>query len=152
MKKNKKIPQDKVQAEVITLAIAGLSTREIAKKLGISASTVHRIIRQCNNGGKQPTQSADRKDASIAPPDRKDNAETPITDVTNAINKIIKQIELCTNGETDVAKLATAADKLAAVAERVSALTRLTAEQSENSATTNFTADFTSRHHTDKNN
>ena len=215
-----KLSRDKLAAEAITLNIAGLSTREIAKRLGTSPATISRILTgktklpeatvatyatispsaSTSKANTPPLHEgigevANGRRGSISPSASGSKANTPplhegIGEVANgrrgsfspsasgskiggvpagrggfistsdpqsiidhaqsAVIDIIKRIQDVTYGEEDVAKLATAADKLTGVAERIANITRLAnqqqAEQAEQSANSTFMRDFAARH------
>ena len=156
-KQNTKTSRDRFQSEAITLYAAGLSVREIARQLNTSPATISRILsplRTSNDASTNSSAVSPRRDATLASPSdtsspttRRDAmlASQIIKDKINtAVADIIKQIQQCTFGETDVAKLATAADKLSTIAERIANIERLS--QADNSQQGAFTADFTSRH------
>lgn len=174
-KKETKISKEQLTSEAITLHVAGLSVREIAKQLGTSPATISRILK-----GKTPIPTT----TTIIPPAQpakdpiglKDSVapkalvgthaivDTNTMAATNtglqlivdkahtAVTDIIRQIQNVVDGETDVAKLATAADKLSVVAERLTNITRLANQQSADATSANtFINDFASRHLTGKN-
>ena len=154
-KQNTKTSRDRLQSEAITLYAAGLSVREIARQLNTSPATISRILSPLRTSNDASTNSSavspcrdvalasssasesPRRDAMLASQIIKDKINTAVAD-------IIKQIQQCTFGETDVAKLATAADKLSTIAERIANIERLS--QADNTQQGAFTADFTSRH------
>ena len=162
-----KLSRDKLVAEAITLNIAGLSTREIAKRLGTSPATISRIL---TGKTKLPeatvatyaTNTTQSRDVSpVRPHDttthsrdtialRPQDPQSIIDHAQSAVIDIIKRIRDVTYGEEDVAKLATAADKLTGVAERIANITRLAnqqqTEQAEQSANSTFMRDFAARH------
>lgn len=162
--KVKKAEREKLAAEAITLHIAGLTTREIAKRLNSSAATISRILT-----GKTPipttttiiTPAQPAKD----PIDHKDSVATKaivgthaiidvntmVANINEAISGIIDQIAFVTPGTTSIDKLAVAADKLAAVAERIANIQRIANQQNQDNATANtFISDFANRHLSDK--
>lgn len=157
--KVKKAEREKLAAEAITLHIAGLTTREIAKRLNSSAATISRILT-----GKTPipttttiiTPAQPAKD-SVAPKALVGthavvDVNTMVANINEAISDIIDQIALVTPATTSVDKLATAADKLSVVAERLTNITRLANQQSADQTSANtFINDFASRHLTGKN-
>lgn len=160
-----KLSRDKLVAEAITLNIAGLSTREIAKRLGTSPATISRILT-----GKTPIPTTT---TIITPTQPKSDTTTPtglnalnsstsaqavadtnkmVANINDAIASIIDQISLVTQGTTSIDKLAIAADKLATVAERIANIQRIANQQNQDNATANtFINDFASRHLTGKN-
>lgn len=158
-----KLSRDKLAAEAITLNIAGLSTREIAKRLGTSPATISRIL---TGKTKLPETTvatyATNPPSSISPSAQRDretiasahsatsDPQSIIDHAQSAVVDIIKRIQEVTYGEEDVAKLATAADKLTGVAERIANITRIAnqqqAEQAEQSANSTFMRDFAARH------
>lgn len=158
--KVKKAEREKLAAEAITLHIAGLTTREIAKRLNSSAATISRILT-----GKTPIPTT----TTIIPPaqlakdpiDLKDSVapktivgthavvdvNTMVTNINEAISGIIDQIAFVTPVTTSIDKLATAADKLAGVAERIANIQRIANQQNQDNATANtFMRDFAARH------
>lgn len=162
--KVKKAEREKFAAEAITLHIAGLSTREIAKRLNSSAATISRILT-----GKTPIPTT----TTIIPPTQpKSDTTTPtgftapkaspsshatvdtntiVANINEAIADIIDQIVLVTPATTNIDKLAVAADKLAAVAERIANIQRIANQQNQDNATANtFISDFANRHLSDK--
>lgn len=163
--KVKKAERETLAAEAITLHIAGLTTREIAKRLNSSAATISRILT-----GKIPipttttiiTPSQPTKD----PIDLKDpvahkalvgthavvDVNTMVANINGAISDIIDRIATVTPNTTSIDKLAVAADKLAAVAERIANIQRLANQQNQDNATANtFISDFANRHIAGKN-
>lgn len=164
--KVKKAEREKLAAEAITLHIAGLTTREIAKRLNSSAATISRILT-----GKTPIPTTTTTIITPAQPakdpiDLKDSVapkalvgthaiidvNTMVANINEAISGIIDQIALVTPDTTSIDKLATAADKLAAVAERIANIQRIANQQNQDNATANtFISDFASRHLTGKN-
>lgn len=157
--KNKKAPRrlskKELQAEAITLFLAGLTIREIAKRLGSSPATICRITRSINSPqSSRPTTTPTTPQPTPAKPTPKPSRQPPspttanaiIKKANSAINNLIEQIELVTDGETDVAKLATAADKLSIIAERIANLERLALQTDENNSKTAFLNEFTGRH------
>lgn len=167
--KNKKAPtprrlsKKELQAEAITLFLAGLTIREIAKRLGSSPATICRITRSINSPQSsrptttpttpttpQPTPAKPTPAKPTPKPSRQPPSPTTanaiIKKANSAINNLIEQIELVTDGETDVAKLATAADKLSIIAERIANLERLALQTDENNSKTAFLNEFTGRH------
>lgn len=161
--KVKKAEREKLAAEAITLHIAGLTTREIAKRLNSSAATISRILT-----GKTPIPTTT---TIITPTQPKSETSTPtglntpkaspsshtivdvntmVTNINEAISGIIDQIAFVTPATTSIDKLAVAADKLAAVAERIANITRLAnqqqAEQDGQSTANTFIRDFAARH------
>lgn len=163
--KVKKAEREKLAAEAITLHIAGLTTREIAKRLNSSAATISRILT-----GKTPIPTT----TTIIPPalpakdpiDLKNSVapktivgthavvdvNTMVANINEAISGIIDQIAFVTPGTTSIDKLAVAADKLAAVAERIANIQRIANQQTQDNATANtFISDFASRHLAGKN-
>lgn len=162
-KQNTKTSRDRLQSEAITLYAAGLSVREIARQLNTSPATISRILsplRTSNDASTNSSAVSPRRDAALASPNSSASESTRrdamlasqiIKDKINtAVADIIKQIQQCTFGETDVAKLATAADKLSTIAERIANIERIS--QADNTQQGAFTADFTSRHRQHKNN
>lgn len=162
--KVKKAEREKLAAEAITLHIAGLTTREIAKRLNSSAATISRILT-----GKTPIPTT----TTIIPPTQpKSDTTTPtgftapkasptshatvdtntmVANINEAIADIIDQIVLVTPATTNIDKLAVAADKLAAVAERIANIQRIANQQNQDNATANtFISDFANRHLSDK--
>ena len=162
--KVKKAEREKLAAEAITLHIAGLTTREIAKRLNSSAATISRILT-----GKTPIPTT----TTIIPPTQpKSDTTTPtgftapkaspsshaavdvntmVTNINEAISSIIDQIAFVTPATTSIDKLAVAADKLAAVAERIANIQRIANQQNQDNATANtFISDFANRHLSDK--
>ena len=189
-----KLSRDKLVAEAITLNIAGLSTREIAKRLGTSPATISRIL----TGKTKLPEATVATYATISPSASGSKANTPplpegigevslrdggvnsrkgsispsastseiggvpagrggfistsdpqsiIDHAQSAVIDIIKRIQDVTYGEEDVAKLATAADKLTGVAERIANIIRLAnLQQTEQSANSTFMRDFAARH------
>lgn len=160
MKKNQntKTSRDRFQSEAITLYAAGLSVREIARQLNTSPATISRILsplRTSNDASTNSSAVSPRRDASVASPNSSSASESTRRDamlasqiikdkINTAVADIIKQIQQCTFGETDIAKLATAADKLSTIAERIANIERLS--QADNTQQGAFTADFTTRH------
>lgn len=169
--RNKKAPtprrlsKKELQAEAITLFLAGLTIREIAKRLGSSPATICRITRSINSPQSsrptttptttqptttQPTPAKPTPAKPTPKPSRQPPSPTTanaiIKKANSAINNLIEQIELVTEGETDVAKLATAADKLSIIAERIANLERLAMQTDENNSKTAFLNEFTGRH------
>lgn len=163
--KVKKAEREKLAAEAITLHIAGLTTREIAKRLNSSAATISRILT-----GKTPIPTT----TTIIPPaqptkdsiDHTDSVATKaivgthavvdvntmVANINEAISGIIGQIAFVTPGTTSIDKLAVAADKLAAVAERIANIQRIANQQNQDNATANtFISDFANRHIAGKN-
>lgn len=162
--KVKKAERDRLAAEAISLHLAGLSTREIAKRLNSSAATISRILT-----GKTPIPTT----TTIIPPQPKPDTTTPtgftapkasptshtivdvntmVTNINEAISDIIDQIATVTPATTSIDKLAVAADKLAAVAERIANIQRIANQQSADQTSANtFINDFASRHLTGKN-
>lgn len=158
----KKAEREKLAAEAITLHIAGLTTREIAKRLNSSAATISRILT-----GKTPIPTT----TTIIPPSQpaKDpidsvatkaivgthavvDVNTMVANINEAISGIIDQIAFVTPGTTSIDKLAVAADKLAAVAERIANIQRIANQQNQDNATANtFISDFANRHIAGKN-
>ena len=155
--KVKKAEREKLAAEAITLHIAGLTTREIAKRLNSSAATISRILT-----GKTPIPTT----TTIIPPTQpKSDTTTPtgftatkaspsshhivdtnemVANINEAISGIIDQIVLVTPGTTSI-------DKLAAVAERIANIQRIANQQNQDNATANtFISDFANRHLSDK--
>ena len=165
-KQNTKTSRDRLQSEAITLYAAGLSVREIARQLNTSPATISRILsplRTSNDASTNSSAVSPRRDAALASPNSSSAAKqigeksprdgwvntlAPTERIKDKINTavadIIKQIQQCTFGETDIAKLATAADKLSTIAERIANIERLS--QADNTQQGAFTADFTSRH------
>lgn len=157
-KQNTKTSRDRFQSEAITLYTAGLSVREIARQLNTSPATISRILsplRTSNDASTNSSAVSPRRDASVASPNSSSASESTRRDamlasqiikdkINTAVADIIKQIQQCTFGETDIAKLATAADKLSTIAERIANIERLS--QADNTQQGAFTADFTSRH------
>lgn len=163
--KVKKAERDRLAAEAITLHIAGLSTREIAKRLNSSPATISRILT-----GKTPIPTTT---TIITPTQPKSDTTTPtglnalnsstsaqavadtntmVANINEAISGIIDQISLVTQGTTSIDKLAIAADKLAAVAERIANIQRIANQQTQDNATANtFISDFANRHIAGKN-
>ena len=163
--KVKKAERDRLAAEAITLHLAGLSTREIAKRLNSSAATISRILT-----GKTPIPTTT---TIITPTQPKSDTTTPtgfntlkaspslhaivdtnemVANINEAISGIIDQIALVTPGTTSIDKLAVAADKLAAVAERIANIQRIANQQTQDNATANtFISDFANRHIAGKN-
>ena len=158
--KVKKAEREKLAAEAITLHIAGLTTREIAKRLNSSAATISRILT-----GKTPIPTT----TIITPTQPKSDTTTPtglkaspsshavvdvntmVANINEAISGIIDQIAFVTPGSTSIDKLAVAADKLAAVAERIANIQRIANQQNQDNATANtFISDFANRHLSDK--
>ncbi len=188
-----------LKSEALTLYVAGLSTREIARRLGTSKSTISRILSTAKHsaqstpaysssasrsedreGGRRPeglngdgigeanTPSAYSSSASrsedrgggrrpeglngdgIVEVSRSDvgvnnqGADNIINKAHTAVIDLIRQIQKVTDGETDVAKLATAADKLSAISERIANVQRIATIANDNNGM--FTADFASRH------
>lgn len=163
--KVKKAERDRLAAEAITLHIAGLSTREIAKRLNSSPATISRILT-----GKTPIPTT----TTIITTAQQDTATTTTTglntlkaspsshhfvdtnemvaNINEAISVIIDQIAFVTPGTTSIDKLAVAADKLAAVAERIANIQRIAYQQNQDNATANtFISDFANRHIAGKN-
>ena len=174
MKKKKELSREQLQAEAISLYIAGLSVREIARRLNSSPATISRILAgqkntittPANNVGTVASKREQRElvqslpsesnlgDSHIAPLVRDENRTgknfTTIIDKTHtAVIDIITQIQRVTDGETDIAKLATAADKLSTIAERITNLSHL-ADNNNNQSI--FAADFLNRHQQKKKN
>lgn len=166
-KQNTKTSRDRLQSEAITLYAAGLSVREIARQLNTSPATISRILsplRTSNDASTNSSAVSPRRDAALTSPNSSSAAKqigeesprdgwvntlAPTTEkikdkINTAVADIIKQIQQCTFGETDIAKLATAADKLSTIAERIANIERLS--QADNTQQGAFTADFTSRH------
>ena len=185
-----------LKSEALTLYVAGLSTREIARRLGTSKSTISRILSTAKHsaqstpaysssasrsedreGGRRPeglngdgigeanppsaySSSASRSEDGRRPEglngdgigevSRSDvgvnnqGADNIINKAHTAVIDLIRQIQKVTDGETDVAKLATAADKLSAIAERIANVQRIATIANDNNGM--FTADFASRH------
>ena len=161
--KVKKAERDRLAAEAITLHIAGLSTREIAKRLNSSPATISRILT-----GKTPIPTT----TTIITTPQQESATTTglnalnsstsaqavadtnkmVANINDAIAGIIDQVSLVTQGTTSIDKLAIAADKLAAVAERIANIQRLANQQNQDNATANtFISDFANRHIAGKN-
>lgn len=161
--KVKKAERDRLAAEAISLHLAGLSTREIAKRLNSSAATISRILT-----GKTPIPTT----TTIIPPQPKPGTTTPtgftapkaspshtivdvntmVTNINEAISGIVDQIAFVTSATTSIDKLAVAADKLAAVAERIANIQRIAQQQTQDNASVNtFMSDFASRHLAGKN-
>ena len=155
--KVKKAERDRLAAEAITLHLAGLSTREIAKRLNSSAATISRILT-----GKTPIPTT----TTIIPPQPKPDTapkasptshtivdvNTIVSNINEAISDIIDQIATVTPATTSIDKLAVAADKLAAVAERIANIQRIAQQQTQDNASVNtFMSDFASRHLAGKN-
>ena len=165
-----KLAREKIADEAITLHIAGLSTREIAKRLGTSPATISRIL---TGKTKLPdttvaTYANTATQSRDVPPVRPHDTTTQNRDTfpfahsatsdpqsiidhaQSAVIDIIKRIQDVTYGEEDIAKLATAADKLTGVAERIANITRLAnqqqAEQDSQSTANTFIRDFAARH------
>lgn len=163
--KVKKAEREKLAAEAITLHIAGLTTREIAKRLNSSAATISRILT-----GKTPipttTTIIPTAQPAKDPIDHKDSVATKalvgthavvdvntmVANINEAIAGIIDQIAFVTPATTSIDKLAVAADKLAAVAERIANIQRIANQQNQDNATANtFISDFANRHIAGKN-
>lgn len=163
--KVKKVERDRLAAEAITLHLAGLSTREIAKRLNSSAATISRILT-----GKtpipttttiippaQPTKDTTTPTSFTAPKASPTShtivdVNTIVSNINEAISDIIDQIATVTPATTSIDKLAVAADKLAAVAERIANIQRIANQQSADQTSANtFINDFASRHLTGKN-
>ena len=161
--KVKKAERDRLAAEAITLHLAGLSTREIAKRLNSSAATISRILT-----GKTPIPTT----TTIIPTQPKPDTTTPtgftapkaspshtivdvntmVTNINEAIAGIVDQIAFVTSDTKSIDKLAVAADKLAAVAERIANIQRIAQQQTQDNASINtFMSDFASRHLAGKN-
>lgn len=161
--KVKKAEREKLAAEAITLHIAGLTTREIAKRLNSSAATISRILT-----GKtpipttttiitptkeaQPTNSIGLNTPKASPTSHHSvDTNTMVANINEAIAGIIDQIAFVTPGTTSIDKLAVAADKLAAVAERIANIQRIANQQNQDNTTANtFISDFANRHLSDK--
>ena len=161
--KVKKAEREKLAAEAITLHIAGLTTREIAKRLNSSAATISRILT-----GKtpipttttiiaptkevQPTNSTGLNTLKASPSSHATvDTNTMVANINEAIAGIIDQIAFVTTATTSIDKLAVAADKLAAVAERIANIQRIANQQNQDNATANtFISDFANRHLSDK--
>ena len=163
--KVKKAERERLAAEAITLHLAGLSTREIAKRLNSSAATISRILT-----GKtpipttttiippaQPTKDTTTPTGFTAPkasPTSHHFVDTNemVANINEAISGIIDQIALVTPATTSIDKLAVAADKLAAVADRIANIQRIAQQQTQDNASINtFMSDFASRHINGKN-
>ena len=149
-----------LKSEALTLYVAGLSTREIARRLGTSKSTISRILSTAKHSAQSTpaySSSASLRDRpegvngdGIGEVSRSDGgvnnqgADNIINKAHTAVIDLIRQIQKVTDGETDVAKLATAADKLSAIAERIANVQRIATIANDNNGM--FTADFASRH------
>ena len=180
--KVKKAEREKLAAEAITLHIAGLSTREIAKRLGTSPATISRILTgktklpdttvatYANNTTPTPNSPSEGRVEGNSPsmhnpqqaigavggieislpPAISTDPQSIIDHAQSAVIDIIKRIQDVADGEEDIAKLATAADKLTGVAERIANITRLAnqqqAEQDGQSTANTFIRDFAARH------
>lgn len=133
--------------EALSLYVAGLSVREIARRLGTSKSTISRIVSgTSHHGNKQPEQPAQPAPTPPAPSTHiqySSSTDIIVANASAAIADLIKQIHNVTFGETDVAKLATAADKISAIVERINNVERINSQ--ENNASS-FLADFAARH------
>lgn len=161
--KVKKAEREKLAAEAITLHIAGLTTREIAKRLNSSAATISRILTGktpipttttiiAPTKETQPTNSTGLNTLKASPSSHHivDTNEM-VANINEAISGIIDQIAFVTPGTTSIDKLAVAADKLAAVAERIANIQRIANQQNQDNATANtFISDFANRHLSDK--
>lgn len=163
-----KLAREKIADEAITLHIAGLSTREIAKRLGTSPATISRILTgktklpdttvstYATNPPSSISPSASTSEIGGVPAGRggysfaTSDPQSIIDHAQSAVIDIIKRIQDVTYGEEDIAKLATAADKLTGVAERIANITRLAnqqqAEQDGQSTANTFIRDFAARH------
>ena len=148
MKNKTKPTRQQLSAEAITLSIAGLSCREIAKRLGTSPATISRILNKPDNSHNNSTTTTTTHNTTLdnykdtpSTPTRTDKNQAIIDKVHSTVLDIITQIQQVTDGETDIAKLATAADKLSTIAERITNLAQL-----NNNNTNTFLADFQARH------
>ena len=149
--KNDKDNKDNIKSEALSLYVAGLSLREIARRLGVSKSTIARIITPQASTTPAKVQ-ATNKNTTVAglntptatTPQAQSTADAIVAKAHTAVIDLIAQIQNRTLGETDVAKLATAADRLASIAERVINVSRIT--DVDNTTQSQFIADFTSRH------
>lgn len=150
--KNDKDNKDNIKSEALSLYVAGLSLREIARRLGVSKSTIARIITpqastttaKVQETNKQHTTVAGLNTPTTTTPQAQSTADAIVAKAHTAVIDLIAQIQNCTLGETDVSKLATAADRLASIAERVINVSRIT--DNDNTTQSQFIADFTSRH------
>lgn len=161
--KVKKAEREKLAAEAITLHIAGLTTREIAKRLNSSAATISRILTGktpipttttiiAPTKEAQPTHSTGLNTTKASPTSHATvDTNTMVANINEAISSIIDQIAFVTPATTSIDKLAVAADKLAAVAERIANIQRIANQQNQDNATANtFISDFANRHLSDK--
>ncbi|MBQ2979861.1 MAG: helix-turn-helix domain-containing protein [Bacteroidaceae bacterium] len=174
--KNDKDNKDNIKSEALSLYVAGLSLREIARRLGVSKSTIARIITPQASTTPAKVQATNKQHTTVAglntptatiiapaqpakdPIDHKDSVATKAIVGTHAVvdvNTMVANINEAISGIIEQIALVTPAttsiDKLATAADRLASIAERVINVSritdnDNTTQSQFIADFTSRH------
>ncbi len=163
MKKETKKSRQEIEQEALRLSLAGLSTRDIARRLGTSHVTIARILKQTTTTPSTSMTSSPRESHHITPDattiavaeKAAEHYDGIISLATKTLRESIEQLSTIIPAETDTAKLSQivtrvtdAIDKLDTMQKRCNIVANTNVNDSDGATTNAFTTDFSTRHTT----